>query len=211
MARWWAGLDFADLDAIETNGRHSYLDYLVRIDPVTREHSQIPVRLQVASHADKARARVDALKWIAKLADLKDRPTWAEAIELLGEGYADDLDTVALMALCLRDADAPQHQYMAAEDLDKYHARRSIFELYDRITWLDSIEDPRQSGMSEEDFWAAVLAIDKVQNISPLAVIDGLERDSFIVSMASRLSAYRTSNASLPSGETSMPGNSPRE
>lgn len=199
---WLQGVQPEDLDAVELEGRYYYRTALQRRDD-KGALQEVLVRVTVPTNFDKARARVDSLEWVQKLARLKARPTWEEAQKLFGEEYVDQLDTLCLVARITRDEDDPNHQYMWYEDLDRYHTRRSLEALQAQVHALDALSDPRQLELTEEQFWATVGAIDRVRNCSPLVAIDGRAQDSFVTTMASRLWASRTSESGSPSTPTS--------
>jgi hypothetical protein len=202
---WLRGKTPEDLDIIEFEGRPSYLDSIVRRNPKTGEVQSVPVRIISPSHMMKAKARMDALEWLAKAFKLKERPSWTEGIRLVGEAYLDTLDTVCLVARCTRDHDDPRHPHMHYEELDKYYVRSSIITLWESICQHDDGEDPRRDELGEEEFWTVVKAIEGARNCGPLVAIAGGARDAFVTSMASRLASYQTSKPCWPSTETSTP------
>ena len=205
LCEWLKGKSNDELDIIEFGARAAYLIHIDRRNPRTGEREQVKVRVLATNHVDKCKARIDALRWCQTLAGLKERPNWAEACAIFGEVYVDELDTVCLVARLCRDHDAPEHQHQHYEALDQLYGRASIIALWERLCLLEDWTDPRISDMSDEEFWAAVTAIDRVKNSSPLVAIAGAERDSFVTSMATRLLSFRTRKSPSGSGETSTP------
>jgi hypothetical protein len=185
--RWFANKDAAALDMLERDGRFYYDDCVERVEPGTGERKEIRVRVGAPTHHEKMKARIDALDIVKRLAKLSSRPTMEEAEKLIGSGYFDQVDTICLLARCIRDHDDPAHQYMTPEDLDHYHSAGSLSALWERLNWYANREDPQLEEVDETTFWDMLRAIDKRRDCSPLLVIAGRARDTFIVSMASRL------------------------
>lgn len=202
MPSWMDGKTAADLDIIEADGRAAVLATIDQRDAKTGEVKQAPVRIWPPNHLDRAKARIDALEWVREIAQLKDRPTWTEACEMLGEAYVDQLDTVCLLARCTRDHDAPQHQHLTPQALDHAYGRGALMQLWEKLGHLTQQQDPRVDDLSEEQFWALVGAIDRARNAGPLVGISGPARDSFVLGMAQRLATSRKPSSSSPSTAT---------
>lgn len=196
VAEWFAGKAPEDLDIIEHEGRFAILETIHRRKPNSTAIESTLVRVWIPNHLDKAKARVECLGWVQELCRLPERPSWTEACEQLGEAYVDQLDTVCLLARCVRDHDAPEHQHLLYKDLDARYGRSALMDLWERLNHHDFQADPRQHELTEDGFWAAVQAIDRVRNPSPLAAIDGAARDSLVTSMAVRLWSSRQSSSS---------------
>jgi hypothetical protein len=197
-----AGKTETDLDVMEHEGRAAVLEHVRRRDPKTHAVQNVPVRVWPPTHLEKVKARIEALGWLQQIAKLSSRPTWKEAEELVGHEYIDQLDTVCLLARCARDEDAPEHQHMHYEDLDRHYGRASLLELWERVGAHAAEQDPRITELDEDRFWELLLAIDKMKSVLPLVVLGGDERDSFVLTMASRLASSRKRSSSSPSTET---------
>lgn len=195
LAEWFAGKDPAELDVVEVEGRFAIEETIHRRMMKTGEIESVLVRVWVPTSYDRAKSRIDCLEWIKRFARTKERPTWTEACELLGPAYVDELDTVCLLARCVRDHDAPEYQHLLPELLDERYGRSALIDFWDRLNHHDFQADPRSHEMDEETFWGVVQGIAKVRNCSPLAAIDGRVRDSFVLTMAERLWSSRTSSS----------------
>jgi hypothetical protein len=214
---WLEGKDPADLDVIELGGRRLYPDTIRRRGTKgdASKVVEVPVRLRVPSTADKALARLDALRWARELVaqqgtKVAEQMTIAVAESLLGRTYFDELDTKCLLARCMFEADPPHDQYLLYGLLDSRHDHASLMEVWDRLNFYWDWEEPRTAEVDEGRFLAMVAAIDRVRNLSPLAGIAGSERVSFILSMASRLLPSPTGSSGAPSTASSTPAASTR-
>jgi hypothetical protein len=196
VARWLKGKTLEELEAVEQQGRALYPDTIKRYNTAKKgQIEEISVLLRVPTTTEQVRSRVGALDQAKKLCRLDKRPTLAEAEGLLGASYFDNLDTIQLLSLCILDAeplDGAHPRYMLPEDLDRMHPRGALLEIYERLNHYTALEDPRLGEVTEEQFHHVVAAIARCGNLSPLLVIGGSGRDSFIVSMASRLASSQT-------------------
>ena len=201
IQRWLDGKTPADFDAIEVEGRTYYPETIRRRNPQGEGLQEVKVLMHTPNNIELMRARVDALDLCARLTGRKTRPTRDEAIAVFGAQYFDDIDTICLLSYCLHDADplnagkdkpAAYPRYMLPEYLDRYHPRAALHDVYARLSFYQAIEDPRVHELDEDEFVQTIHAIAKARNLSPLVVIDGRAHDSYIVSMAVRLSSYLT-------------------
>lgn len=201
-ADWLRGKTADDFAIIEAEGRPTFLTDIRRRNVKTGELESVPVRVRMPNATDRIKARFDALEWVRALGKLKDRPSWEEACRQLGAEYVDQIDSVCLLARCMRDHDAPEHQHQHYSNLDGMYGRRSLLDLWERVNELEKLEDPRIDELTEDQFWTLIAAIDRTRSLGPLAGISGRARDNFVHSMAFRLSASRKDSSSSPSTET---------
>jgi len=211
VLEWLGGKSPEELDVVEFEHRSLYPDTIKRRNP--KDPSEIlekPIRLRVPNSRDRALARLDALQWAAELMKQQGHKppealTIPNAEACFGRVYFDELDTKCLLARCILEHDAPHMQYLLPELLDKNHEHASLMELWDRLNFYVSLEQVQVQELTEERFLAIVAAIDRRRNLSPFVAIGGSARDSFIISMASRLQSFLTRSCCSPSTETSTP------
>lgn len=202
-ANWINGKTSEDFSILESeDGRQSYAEVVNRRN-AKGDLESVRVRVWPPDPLDKAKARVDALEWVQQIAKLDARPTWTSACELLGETYVDQLDTVCLLARCIRDHDDPNHQHLAYDELLRRYRFAPLMELWEKLDYISVLQDPRANELGEEDFWRLVDGIDKAKNVGPLAAISGRARDSCVLTMACLLAASRRNSSSSPSTATS--------
>lgn len=205
--QWLAGKTRQDLECLELEGRPLYRDAIRRRNPKTGEVEEVPVRLRTPTPLEQTRARLDASRWVAKLAGKAGTITVAEAAAQVGEQQLDALETICVLALCIREDEPPHGQYATADILASgQFPRAALWDMWDRVAWHLDNEDPRVADITEEQFWVLVEAIDKTRNLSPLVALAGATRDSCVTSMASRLWSYRTGRSCSGSTEGSSPG-----
>lgn len=206
IEEWFGGKTLQELDIIEHEGRQLYPDTLKKKNIKKGELEEVPIYLRVPNTTEQAKARVDALDWVRDIRKLKEPiRTVDEARGLVGDLLFEDLDTISLMSWCILERNEGHARYMLPQLLDAANSKASLYELFDRLDFFSRAEDPRVGNISEDLFWAAVVNIAKARNLSPLVAIAGSERDSFILSMASRLANSRTPKSSSLLSETSMP------
>jgi len=172
-----------------------YPETIRRRDPKTGELQEVKLLVRVPTSMEIARSRLKALDWVKREARLSSRPTLGEAEAIFGPSAFDEIDTVFFLAACLFDLDPMGNShppYMIASELDANHPRASLHDLYARVSFYQSTEDPRVPELTEAEFSQTVAAIAKAGNLSPLVVIDGRAHSSFIATMASQLAAYQT-------------------
>lgn len=203
IAEWFKGKTLAELDIIEHAGRQLYPDALKHKRLKDGVILEKPVYLRTPSMGDTGLARGDCLEWVRKLRRIDGPIDVDRATAAVGATVFENMDTVCLLARCTRTREPPYPQYLVAELLDAQYPMATIYELFDRLDFYMRMEDPRVSELSEDMFFAAVENIARVRNTSPLVAIGGLERDSFITTMAVRLQSFRTLKSSLPSTEIS--------
>ena len=196
LGTWVDNKSAGEFDVIEFDDTAAYLDHILRRNPKTGARERTPIRIVAPGHTVRCKARIDALKWVQSMHGMKNRPNWEEACSLLGAVYVDELDTVCIVARCTRDFDAPQHQHLVYDELDKRYGRGAILDLWARICQLDAYLDPRVHEVPKEEFTALVDRIAEVRSISPLAGMSGGAQSTFIVTMASQLRSLRTPKAS---------------
>jgi hypothetical protein len=153
---------------------------------------------------DRARARLQALIWVRKLAveegyKTPEVLTIAEAEAIYGPVYFDQLDTICIISQVAVEHDQPGEPFFRPEMLAKNYSMTSLMALWDRICFYANHEDVRVHDIDEGMFLAVVAAIDQHKNITPLLALDGYLRDKAVTIMASRLSSFLTPKSSSPS------------
>lgn len=188
---WLAGKSFEDLEAIEHEGRVLYPDAIKQRDHKGRVVER-KIMVRVPRGVERAKARRDARAWLQEfgLDEAKDHVQF------------DALETYCCVARSLRDPTAPHAQLMPHQELMEAVDVRAVLELWERVNYYDRLSEVRVAELDESTFYAAVHAIAKKGNLSPLVAIDGATHDVFLTRMASELSSFLTRPASSPSSET---------
>ncbi len=196
---WLKGKTAADLDLIEYGGRVFFPEVIHRLKKGGK-FEEVPIAVCIPRAPERAIARRDAIalatKW--KLDRDKDADQF------------DTLDTMAQLAHAIRTPEEPHGQAYPLEWLlstkeEEGFEERSLWAVWERVKAYTEIIDPRITEPSTEEVIAAVVAIDHVRNLTPLAAIAGPALDSFVVSMASMLCTYLRQQPSAPSTATSAP------
>ncbi|WP_437759483.1 hypothetical protein [Sorangium sp. So ce1389] len=198
-SEWLQGKTLADLNAVELGGRLLFPDTIKRCK---RDGSfeEVPVMVRVPRQPELLEARVQAAELFrAKKLD-RDRD----------QDVFEQFETLCILSKALRDAKPPHDQHAPVEWLisgepGKGYDLPSLMEVWEHIRVYQELIDPRITEPTTEDVVAAVMAIDRVRNLSPLAGIAGSALDSFVISMAVLLASYLRSKPSSPSSETSTP------
>ena len=181
-----------DLQAIEVGGRNLYPDVIRWRDAKGRVVER-PCLLRVPDLIERAKATAEAAAWLARLKLDRERDA----------RHFDNLETMCLVARATREAREPYEQHKVAEDFAATYGARTVLDLWERINLLDRAEDPRVHTLRDGEADALIHAIAKRLDLGPLAGIASEEQDSFVTSMAVRLSRYLTSAASASSPESS--------
>lgn len=124
----------------------------------------------------------------------------------------DDLENVCIMAYAVRDATSP-YSFMFARDKDTPDPRMlerkfdegSLSHLWSRLAPYKQLLNPQLTRVTRDEFMAVIAAIAERRDIAPLLAIDGLARDSCIVTMACLLQSLMTRQSSSQSSESSTP------
>lgn len=194
-----------ELDIIEHGGQAYYSERLRRKSPQKGQDEHVKLRVRAVGALDKARARLQALLWVHKLAveegyKVPEVLTIEQAEAIYGASYFDWLDTICIIAQVAVEHDQPGEPFYAhAEYLARNYTDASLSALWDSICFYTNHEDVRADELDEEQFIATVLAIDKTRGVLPLLGLAGGCRDRFVTSMASRLASYLTPKPSSPS------------
>ncbi len=204
-ARWFEGKDLSEIEILEHGGRHLYPEQIKRRVVKTGQEEAVDVLVRIPSTTEKVRARRDALRWGAELLSLsKGEAVTIDAIRArAGEVYWQHIDNVCLLSHCVFETDEPYRRYALPEILDAHHPQGALYDLLERLDWWAMQEDPRIGDLNEDQLVEIAAAIAGKGHTGPLLAIDGRARESFIVSMASRLSSSPTPKSSSPSPATS--------
>ena len=196
---WLKGKTLADLDAIEFHGRLLFPDVVKRAKS-DGTFEEVPVLVRVPRHPETLEARVEAAALFKKRGLDRDKDS----------DLFDEYETLAILARCMRDPKPPHDQHapidwLLSGDPDKGYDLPSLFEVWEHMKLYQALMDPRITEPTQEDVVAAVLAIDRVRNLTPFAAIAGPALDSFVISMAVLLASYLRHSSSSRSTETSTP------
>jgi hypothetical protein len=194
LHEWLKGKTVEELGLIEHGGRILFPDKIRRLK-TDGTFDDVEVRVRVPRTPELLQARSDAREFFRKR---KMDPK--EDADLF-----DQLDTMAILARALRDKTPPHDQFQPLEYLlstepGKGFDTESLMDVWTRLEVYRKMIDPRVTAASEEDVIRTAFAIDRVQNISPLAAIAGSELDSFMTTMGSLLARSLTQLRALQSG-----------
>ena len=190
--RWLDGADFAELGALEHEGRLHFPESLKKRN-AKGELVEVPIVIRIPRQEERARARVEARKWCEKIGIDPEKDA----------DHLDSFDTLCLCARAIRDVEPPHAQHMLAHDLVASYDTRSLLDAWDRINFYDRMLDPRPEEIDDATFERLVEAVRKAGNLRPLAAIAGSAHDRFVTRMASELSSLWTARSSAPSLATS--------
>lgn len=200
---WLKGKTLEDLEIIEFGGRNFFQDKILKAKKGGFE--EFPVMVCVPREPEIAKARVEAVELFRKrkLDRKEDEDLFAE------------LDMLCQLARAIRTLTPPHGQYMPVEHLigrtdpktgeSEGFDIPSLHDLWERVQTYRKLIDPRIYDPSIEEVFAACDAIAKVRNLSPLVAIAGPDVDSFVITIASTLSIYRTQLRSWQSNESETP------
>jgi hypothetical protein len=139
------------------------------------------VRVRAPSAADQFAARKEARAWCRK----------AELDEQKDKELFEQLEQLCLLAKAVRTDAAPHGQFADAADLANYD-EGCLRDLQEQVTAFKARLDPRESILTDEQAWKAIVAVAREANIGPLVDIDGHEQPILVVRMA--LEACRSPN-----------------
>ncbi len=196
---WLKGRTIEEMQAIEAGGRILFPDTVKRARK-DGTFDEILICVRVPRPSEKQQARADAVRIFKKQG--LDRAQ--------DEDLFEELDTLAILARAMRDRAPPHDQFQPVEFLLSGDEKNgfdlgSLYEVWERLKVYQSMIDPRLDVVTEDDVVAAVLAIDMVQNLSPLVVMAGGAMDTFVVRMASLTASLLTGNGSSKPTVTSTP------
>jgi hypothetical protein len=184
-----------DLEAIEVGGR------IVFPDVIKRRRSdgkldEVPVCVRVPRKDERRRARSDAREWARR--EKIDPEKDPELFE--------DMDTVCILALCIRERDRPEEQHQTYEVLEKSYDARSLQQVWHRLQVYEDLIDPREVAVDTNAFWGLVLDVARRRDILPLTDTGGPEQHSCIVRMAEEALSSPSGKSYLQSCGISTPG-----
>jgi len=162
----------------------------------TGEFEAIKVMVRVPRKHEMRKARVLARR-IAAEDDIDEK---------LDRDLFDDLETICIMSLCVRNVKAPYEPlHPDPRDFDKLYDTVSTVHLWGKLDRYRELLNPRATKLGVNEVVALIGAIAERRDIRPLHAIDGHEQASFIVSMACLLKRWMMELSSSPSSETSTP------
>jgi hypothetical protein len=181
LHEWLKGKTVEELAAIEHGGRTLFPDKIQRVKP-DGSLEGVDVYVRVPRPVEVMQARKEARDFFKKQG--LDASVDADLFE--------QLDTMSTLARALRSKDKPHDQfqpleYLLSNDPGKGFDTESLLDVWTRLEVYRKMIDPRVTDVKEDDVIRAAYAVDRTQNLSPLAGIAGHELDSFIVTMASQL------------------------
>jgi hypothetical protein len=190
---WVDGKTVEELEVIEHAGRLHFHDKIRRIKK-DGSFEDVPVLVRVPRAVEVMQARNEAVKLFKKHG--LDRTADADLF--------DQLDTIAVLSRAIRDPKPPHDQFQPLDFLlSNNHGEgfdtESLMDVWTRLEAYRKLVDPRITECSEDDAIRAAVAIERVRNITPLAVIAGHELDSCIVTMACLLVSCLKQLPSAPS------------
>lgn len=202
---WLKGKTAADLDMIEICGRMHFPDKVYRLAK-DGSFTEVPVLVRVPRLTERAQARREAVELFAKWKLDRDKD----------DDYFATLNRFAILAHAIRDAadpkekDEPRGQFQPLEWLmsrepGKGFDDASLWNIWERVKIYEEMLEPSITEPTTEDVIAAVLGIDAVRNLSPLAAIAGSGVESFVISMAVHLASYLRQKPFSQPIETSTP------
>lgn len=209
LPEWFAGKSFEELNAIEQGGSLYFPESLRTRGPKGELREQ-PVLARVPSKQDRAVARIEAISHVRAMRKGMNVATVKDCEEAIGAEVFEDIDTYAIVARSLfeptaRNEDGSPVRFMTLDVLLGSHLPTTVFDIFDRLDFYQKLLDPRIDELDEDEFWAAVEAIAKRRNLSPLVVMRGSLQSAFVLRAVEILSTFRTPRSSSSSTETSTP------
>jgi hypothetical protein len=208
VARWFEGKGLDQLELVESGGRFLYPDTLKRKVMKEGQEEAIKVLIRVPSTRDRVLARADALQWAKELCgkSAPDKLTVDAVRAVVGPIYWEHIDNICLLSHCVMTWEEPHGRYAYPDILDAHHPSSALYDALERLDWWAGREDPRMTELDEDVVVEVAAAIARCGNTGPLLAIDGLARDSCVITMARLLSSSRTPKSSSPSPATSTEG-----
>lgn len=163
------------------------------------------VLLVVPREDDFAQAAREAVAHVARFHSKQTCETPAQARALVGEVRFESLENAAIVALCVRNVAPPHIRAYKLHVLLQTFDPATLADLFARIGYLRRLWDVRVHQLTETQFWGFCAEVARVQNISPLVVLDDGLHAAFIERLASELHAYRTCKSCSGCKEHSMP------
>lgn len=204
LREWLKGKTAADLGMIEHAGRMHFPDKVFRLGK-DGTFIEVPVLVRVPRIAEKAQARREAIELFNKWKLDRDKD----------DDYFATLNRFAILSHAIRDpedgvgrGEPPQFQpleWLMSREPGKGFDDASLWNIWERVKIYDELLEPGITEPTTEDVIAAVIGIDAVRNLSPLAVIAGSAVEPFVISMAVHLASFLRGKPSLQSTETSPP------
>jgi hypothetical protein len=183
-----------ELEALEHDGKTLFPDVLH--ERKGREFSQVRVAFLVPKQPELRKARRQAREIFAEegLDEEKDRAQFS------------DLEDACILWLALRSPTAPYEPFEVDPRALEARFDRDVLKLaWAKLEGYRRVLDPRPAAITREQVIAAVAAIAKRRDISPLHVFDGPAQNACVVFMACLLQSFMTLQSSQPSSESSTP------
>jgi hypothetical protein len=205
---WFGGKSPEDLAFVEAGGRTYYPDTIKRRRASKPDDlDETPVFFRVPSAIETARARVVAMRLVAKVVGVEKFATLREAQDAIGPALFDDFENAAILSesLFVKDSQTSDpRQWMLLESMLEIVPRASISEAWEKLNFYLEAEDPRVAALDVDTMIALATTI-AAKGASPLAAMAGPVRNACVRFMAARLVSCPTCSSSSPSAETSTP------
>lgn len=156
-----------------------------------------PVTLRIPLEPDLRRARVMARRMAAEdgIDEQRDRELF------------ESLETVCILADAIRNSTAPYEPLvLEARELEKNWDRQSLIAVYEQLSEIQRLADPREHEFNAEELLAVVAAIASKRSILPLHVYGSPTQASCVIAMAGMCMGLLASKSSSESSAVSTPG-----
>ena len=151
-----------------------------------------PALLTFPREDDLLQAAREAVAHVAKLHPKKPCDTPGEARALVGEVRYENLENAAVVALCVRNVAPPHVRAYKLHVMLQTFDSDTIVDVFNRIGVLQKLWSVRVSQLTEAQFWGFCAEVARVENASPLVVLDAGLLNAFVVRQACELTAFRT-------------------
>ncbi len=161
-------------------GDDLYKPYAIVVpSPASPEKTKsIPVMFKLLAQSELAQARRDAIKWMA---DKKlDRDKERDIFQVI--------DTVAVIALAVREPNAPYGQYRSLDNfLATFKSSKLHLAICDAYKAFEAECDPRPDDLPKDVFRLMIEKIRKAGHLGPLVAIDGPAQDNFVLRLVDEI------------------------
>lgn len=163
------------------------------------------VLLVIPREPDFQQAQREATAHVAKAHPKTLCDTAAEARALIGEVRYESLENSAVVSLCVRNTAPPHIRAYKLHTLIATYDPTTINGVFKRLGMLRTLWDADVAQLTEEQFWGFCAEVARVENTSPLVVLDDGLLAAFTTRLASELHAYRTCKSCSGCREHSTP------
>jgi hypothetical protein len=164
------------------------------------------VLFTIPREPDLEQATRETIEHVARSRGRKDIDTADAARALIGEVRFASLENAAIVGLCVRNPIPPHVRAYKLHVLIQTFDPTVIADVFNRIGMLRKLWDVRVHHLTEAQFWGFCAEVARVQNTSPLVVLDEGLQEAFVEKLACDLHAYRTCKSCSGCKDHSMPG-----